>query len=184
METNNLSKYNVSYMRTAIQWSSESTCNRMKVAAVLVVNDRVRAINYNGTVTGDDNCCEKEFFVCDVCKEEFEKQEDIAVHLISTRCRNYLLGNVGFTKEVHGDDDAIVHAEINLIADCAAEGISTKNGDLYITVAPCINCANTIIQAKIKRVLYMSEYNNTKGVDKLRRLGVEVIKLNEKDILC
>ena len=33
-----------------------------------------------------------------------------------------------------------VHAEMNALIQCAKEGISTKNTEIYVTHFPCINC--------------------------------------------
>lgn len=48
-----------------------------------------------------------------------------------------------------------VHAEINAIIQA---GKNTKNAILYCTHRPCINCCKAIIQADIKKVIYLEEY--------------------------
>lgn len=45
------------------------------------------------------------------------------------------------------------HAEQNLIAFAAREGIRTKGCTIYVTHHPCAACARTIIQAGIARVV-------------------------------
>lgn len=47
-------------MGTALLWAQRSHCNRNKVGAVFSQNGRVIAIGYNGTLPGEDNCCEDE----------------------------------------------------------------------------------------------------------------------------
>ena len=49
---------------------------------------------------------------------------------------------------------------------------------MYVTAAPCLECAKLIIQAGIKRVVYKDEYRLTDGVDLLRRAGIEVEKVD------
>jgi dCMP deaminase len=66
-----------------------------------------------------------------------------------------------------------VHAEVNIIAFCAKNGISTEGTTLYTTLSPCEKCAEIIIQSGIKQVLYIEEYRDDKGL----------IKLRENDIL-
>ncbi|MCH4543167.1 deoxycytidylate deaminase [Ochrobactrum sp. A-1] len=44
------------------------------------------------------------------------------------------------------------HAEANLIAFAAREGISTKDCSVYVTHHPCAGCARTLIQAGVKHV--------------------------------
>ena len=46
----------------------------------------------------------------------------------------------------------------------------------YVTDAPCVECSKLIIQAGIKRVVYMIEYSVKDGIELLRRAGIEVCK--------
>ena len=46
------------------------------------------------------------------------------------------------------------HAEANLIAFAAREGIRTGGCIVYVTHAPCASCARTLIQAGVKTVYY------------------------------
>jgi dCMP deaminase len=170
------------FMRSAVKWAEESTCVNAKVGCVLVVDERERASSRNGTVAGDNNCCEKDYYVCSHCGMEFEAFDDANEH------NKYICGTKTvypndvpipvIAIEKHGDDDAIIHAEINLLADCAANGIAARGGTIYVTLAPCIKCANALIQSKISRVVYKHDYTNTKGIDKLRRLGVVVEQID------
>lgn len=46
------------------------------------------------------------------------------------------------------------HAEMNLIATAAREGIKIEGCDVYVTHAPCSACARLMIQAGVKRVIF------------------------------
>lgn len=46
------------------------------------------------------------------------------------------------------------HAEANLIAFAAREGIRTKECSVYVTHFPCSACTRTLIQAGIAEVVY------------------------------
>ncbi len=46
------------------------------------------------------------------------------------------------------------HAEANLVAFAAREGIRTKDCTAYVTHPPCAACARTLIQAGVKRIVY------------------------------
>ena len=46
------------------------------------------------------------------------------------------------------------HAEQNLIAFAAREGIRTANCTVYVTHFPCSACARTLIQSGVSRVVY------------------------------
>lgn len=71
----------------------------------------------------------------------------------------------------------VLHAEANAITKLAK---STNNGNgatLYITAAPCIECAKLIIQVGIKRVVYCDNYHSDEGIELLRRIGIEVVQV-------
>lgn len=46
------------------------------------------------------------------------------------------------------------HAEANLIAFAAREGIRTKDCTVYVTHCPCASCARTLIQAGIRNIFF------------------------------
>jgi len=80
--------------------------------------------------------------------------------------------------------DIVIHAESNALAFAGKYGISTKDCDLYVTLSPCIECSKIIIQHGIKRVVYLDEYKDIRGLDFIRENGVEVQKIEQiKDIL-
>ena len=70
----------------------------------------------------------------------------------------------------------VLHAEANAITKIARSGNNSDGATLYVTDSPCIECSKLIIQAGIKRVVYMREYRLTDGVDLLRRAGIEVVR--------
>lgn len=70
----------------------------------------------------------------------------------------------------------VLHAEANAITKVAKSNNSSEGATLYVTDAPCMECAKLIIQAGIKRVVYSKEYRNTEGLDLLERAGIEICK--------
>lgn len=70
----------------------------------------------------------------------------------------------------------VLHAEANAITKVAQSNNSSKGATLYTTVAPCIECAKLIIQAGIKRVVYLEDYRLTQGIDLLKKAGIVVIQ--------
>ena len=68
----------------------------------------------------------------------------------------------------------VLHAEANAITKIARSGNNSDGATLYVTDAPCIECANLIIQAGIKRVLYDRAYRLTDGIELLKEAGIEV----------
>ena len=72
----------------------------------------------------------------------------------------------------------VLHAEANAITKLARSSNNSDGSTLYVTASPCIECAQLIIQAGIKKVVYAEKYRLTDGIDLLRQAGVEVIYLN------
>lgn len=75
-----------------------------------------------------------------------------------------------------------VHAEANIIAFCAKHGIATNNTKMFVTLSPCEKCAELIIQSGIKEVIYIEDYRDSSGLDKLRKHKIKVIKWNQDTI--
>ncbi|WP_329904358.1 dCMP deaminase family protein [Porphyromonas pogonae] len=75
----------------------------------------------------------------------------------------------------------VLHAEANAITKVAGSTNDSTGATIYITAAPCIECAKLIIQSKIKRVVYCEEYRLTDGSELLKRAGIKVdyISLND-----
>ena len=70
----------------------------------------------------------------------------------------------------------VLHAEANAITKVAKSGNNSQGATLYVTDAPCLECAKLIIQAGIKRVVYLIEYSVLDGTKLLRRAGIEICK--------
>lgn len=125
---------------------SRSTCRRLQVAALLVKDDRIISMGWNGTTMNNTHCT-----------EHFgaHNEED-------------------FLKEHHDwSMKNELHAELNAIAFAAKQGISTNGSDLFVSISPCVNCANLIIAAGISRVYYKKMYDrSTDGLDKIKSAGI------------
>jgi dCMP deaminase len=68
----------------------------------------------------------------------------------------------------------VLHAETNAIAKVARSTNSSDGAAMFITHAPCLDCAKLIHQSGIKSVFYKTEYRDTNGVDFLKKCNVEV----------
>lgn len=51
-------KYDVAYLRMAMEWSKLSYCERRQVGALIVRDKMIISDGYNGTPTGFENICE------------------------------------------------------------------------------------------------------------------------------
>jgi dCMP deaminase len=72
----------------------------------------------------------------------------------------------------------VLHAEANAITKVAKSANNCDGATLYITSSPCLECSKLIIQAGIRRVVYCDDYHSDAGVELLRRVGIETIKIN------
>ena len=73
----------------------------------------------------------------------------------------------------------VLHAESNAIAKLAKSNESGLDADIFITHAPCIDCAKLIYQSGIRRVYFGKQYRDDSGVKFLEASGVVVEKLDE-----
>ena len=81
----------------------------------------------------------------------------------------------------HSDDTVslktkpeVLHAESNAIAKLARSINSGNGADIFITHAPCLDCAKLVYQAGIKRVYFGTAYRDDAGIRFLERSGVTV----------
>ena len=87
-------------------------------------------------------------------------------------------------KDGHKDMDEYfscpaIHAEQNCLSFAAKNGVSTDGCTLYITTAPCVNCAKIIIASGIKKVVYKEIYKNDFGIHLLNEAGISCEGINE-----
>ena len=68
----------------------------------------------------------------------------------------------------------MIHAESNAISKLAKSTESGLGADMFITHAPCLECAKLIYQSGINRVFFHAIYRDTAGLDYLAKCGVEV----------
>ncbi|NCP85037.1 MAG: dCMP deaminase family protein [Bacteroidetes bacterium] len=53
-------RYDIAYLKMALEWAKLSRCNRKQVGALIVKDKMIISDGYNGTPSGFDNCCEDE----------------------------------------------------------------------------------------------------------------------------
>lgn len=91
----------------------------------------------------------------------------------------------GFENECEDENDKtkayVLHAEANAITKVAKSGNNSLGATLYATTSPCIECAKLIIQAGIKRVVYLDDYRNDDGLKLLKRANIEVINFKDNE---
>jgi dCMP deaminase len=68
----------------------------------------------------------------------------------------------------------VLHAEANAILKVAKSTHNCNGATLYLTLSPCKDCCKLVLQAGIKRVVYINHYKDTMGIDFLNNAGLQV----------
>jgi dCMP deaminase len=163
-------KFIKAYMDTAKRFAELSPAVRLHVGAIVVKDDRIISIGYNGMPVGWDNECEyKDYMSGDAGgwldpEEIYERWPFEEYDPTLESHRRYRL----VTK------DEVLHAESNAIAKLAKSSDSGLGADLFVTHSPCIHCAKLIHQSGIRRVYYGENYRDDAGIEFLEKSGVEV----------
>jgi dCMP deaminase len=89
---------------------------------------------------------------------------------------------VGYTKgePVLKTKPEVLHAESNAIAKLARSSQGGCDASIFITTAPCLDCAKLIYQSGISSVYYRDSYRNMDGLEFLEKSGVDIINVANK----
>ncbi len=126
--------------------ATRSTCLRRKVGAIFVRDKRILATGYNGAPKGLRHCEEIG------CLRERLKIPSGERHEL---CRG-------------------VHAEQNAIVQAATSGVNLEGATIYSTTYPCILCSKLIINARVKKVIYLEGYPDQLAKEMLDEAGIVV----------
>lgn len=72
----------------------------------------------------------------------------------------------------------VLHAESNALMKLARSTNSSEGATMYLTCAPCFNCAKLIIQSGIIRVVYQESYTCLNGVVLLQKANIIVEQMH------
>lgn len=78
------------------------------------------------------------------------------------------------------DKSLFIHAEADLIAHMAQEGMSTRGKEIFVTTFPCPNCAKLIAASGIQACYFVEGYATLDGQRVLKSAGVEIIKIESQ----
>lgn len=139
-------------MDVAERFAQLSSAKRLQVGAIVVKDDRIISIGYNGMPSGWTNECEEEVLV------DYGNRSSDAKYELKSKTE-------------------VLHAESNAIAKLARSAESGEGASIFITHSPCIECAKLIYQSGITTVYYKNEYRSTQGIDFLEKSKLNVVKI-------
>jgi dCMP deaminase len=122
------------YMGIAMAVRRRANCLGSRVGAILVLDDRIIATGYNGTPAGLQNCDEGG---CERCANRERYQSGSGYDLC-----------------------ICVHAEQNALLSAARFGIAVAGSTCYTTTRPCFGCTKELLQAQVKEVRYLHDWNH------------------------
>ena len=172
-------KFINAYMDVAERFAQLSSAKRLQVGAIVVKDDRIISIGYNGMPAGWNNNCEDKDYMSsdaggwldpDEILERWPFEETVVVANDNESFETTMRYRLKTKSEV-------LHAETNAIAKLARSSDSGLGADIFITHAPCLDCAKLIYQSGIKRVLYRNAYRSTEGIEFLAKSGIEVLNV-------
>lgn len=146
-------KFIDAHMKVAEVYAQLSSAQRLKVGCVAVKNDTIIGIGYNGMPSGWDNKCEV----------DISEVVDIDGRVV--------------TPSQNVTRPEVLHAETNCLAKISRSTNSSEDAYLFVTHAPCLQCAKLIYQSGIKSIFYRNDYRDSSGVEFLKKCKVEVNKL-------
>ena len=136
------------HMQAAEVYAKLSTAQRLQVGAIIVKDDRIISIGYNGMPAGWDNNCEYKHY-----KIDGYLVDDDGCYELKTR-------------------PEVLHAEANAIAKVARSSESAENAVLFVTHAPCIECAKLIYQSGVSKVYFKHQYRDQSGLTFLNKASI------------
>lgn len=137
------------FINIAYMVAERSTCTRRKVGAVAVKDKHILATGYNGVPSGVEHC-------------------------LNTGC---LRAKLNIPSGERHEICRGLHAEQNVIIQCAVHGISLQGADIYCTTQPCFICTKMLINCGVKRIFCVESYPDELALEMLREANVQLIQV-------
>ncbi len=149
-------KFVDAHMQTAEIYSKLSSARRLQVGCVVVKDNTIIGIGYNGMPSGWTNDCEEKSYTQLDANYEYLEEDGTKYSLVTKA--------------------EVLHAETNALAKIAKSTNSSEGASLFVTHAPCLDCAKLIYQSGINSVYYRNNYRSDDGLDFLKTCNVKVEK--------
>lgn len=141
------------FMDIACLVARRSTCLRRQVGAIIVKDRRILTTGYNGAPSGLPHCEEVGCLRASLHTPAGERHE---------LCRG-------------------LHAEQNAIIQAAVYGVSIEGASIYVTCQPCAVCAKMLVNAGVKKVVFLGDYPDGLALEIMEAAGVKLLQLRANE---
>ena len=149
LEHNKRKSWDAYFLEIAGLVASRSTCLRRRVGAILVKDNHIVSTGYNGAPRGLEHCLDRGCI---------RMQNQIPSGERHEFCRG-------------------IHAEQNALIQAAVHGISIAESTLYCTNFPCSLCSKLLINARVKRIVYIEGYPDELARELLEESGIALVQM-------
>lgn len=141
------SQFDQVYMNIANEIASLSRAKKRKVGCIIVKDNNILSFGFNGTPRKFDNACEVTVYSDPSHEKRLQTLPEV------------------------------LHAESNALMKLTCTTQSSEGASLYVTYAPCFDCAKLIIQAKIAEVIYRDIKDDYEGIKLLQKANIKTIQI-------
>ena len=143
------------FVSISLLTKNRSNCIKRKVGCIIVKDNRILSLGYNGTPINTKNCYEGG---CKRCFDQYNKKDKKD---ISGKALDLCMC-------LHAEENALLFINKNDLVDST----------MYVTLIPCIGCVKKILQCKIKRIVYIE--NLSKKI--LKENNIILLKWGDRNI--
>lgn len=140
------------FVNTILDVAKNSVAKRLQVGCIFVKNNNIVGIGYNHT--------------------PFDRDQSAQVQLDDGTLKSKPW--INYTEQ---DKDGVIHAEIDALRRMKDCGISPQGCSVYVTHSSCSDCANELVNSKIKEVFYVYGFRDSTGIDILNKNGIPCKKI-------
>lgn len=131
------------FMDIAKMVATRSTCLRRQIGAIAVKDKRILVTGYNGAPSNSKHCLD---LGC------IRDERSIPSGTQAQICR-------------------AIHAEQNLLAQAALQGVCLKGASIYVANQPCLICMKMLTGIQPDKLVYEEQYPDKDSIELLKQLA-------------
>lgn len=137
-----------------------STCAKVKTSCLIVKNNNIISIGYNGVPSKMEHCQDHWDYIWKTDWKHLSFEDFLQTEYFREEHHKWSYYNE-------------LHAEMNAILQCKTD---CTDSTMYTYLSPCINCAKCIISSNIKVVVFVKTYERDYSLSKvlLEANGIEL----------